>query len=224
MEGTTEGIIAPSVRHLGEMAGLLYDRRFAARAGRRTPLYYMHRAIARRGWLRYDITVIPPLMLGSEYNKTAGHYHSLAKRGLSYPEVYEILHGRATYIIQKKKKGSKKASGELDDAILIDAKEGDKILMPPNYGHVTINRSPSTLIMANIVSDRCVSDYSEYAHLKGAAYYITKRGIVRNPNYKKVPALSKQAASSPLPRSLSLFDLLENNSRSLKFLEDPRLV
>ncbi|MDO8339269.1 MAG: glucose-6-phosphate isomerase family protein [Candidatus Burarchaeum sp.] len=224
MESTREGIIAPSIRRLGEMAGLLYDRRFAARAGKRTPLYYMHRAIARRGWLRYDITVIPPLMLGSEYNKTAGHYHSHARRGLSYPEVYEILHGKATYILQKKKKGGKKAKGELDDVILIDAKEGDKILMPPNYGHVTVNRSPATLIMANIVSDRCVSDYSEYGALKGAAYYITKHGFVRNPSYKKVPPIRRQKPASPLPRALSLFELLENSSRSLKFIEDPRLL
>jgi glucose-6-phosphate isomerase len=219
-----KGIIAPSIRRLGEMKWLLCDQKFAAKADRKMPLYYMHRAVARSGWLRYDLTIIPPLMLGTEYNKTAGHYHSLAKRGLSYPEVYEILHGSATYLLQKKKKGSKKASGELDDVIIIDAIEGDKILMPPNYGHVTINRSPSTLIMANIVADRCVSDYSEYARLRGAAYYITKKGIIKNPNYKKVPAPRKKAASSPLPRPLSLFELLANNSRSLKFLEDPRLL
>lgn len=219
-----EGIIPPSVRRLGEMRGLLFDQRFAACTDQRMPLYYMHRAVARRGWLRYDITIIPPLMLGSEYNKTAGHYHSPAKRGFSYAEVYEILHGKATYLLQKKDKAKGGKKGGLADVILIDAKAGDKILVPPNYGHVTVNRSPNTLIMANIVGDRCVSGYSDYQKHRGAAYYITKRGIVRNPNYEKVPVLRKQKPASPLSRSLSLYELLVNSSRSLKFLEDPRVL
>ncbi|VVC04677.1 Glucose-6-phosphate isomerase [Candidatus Burarchaeum australiense] len=226
MDGISEGIIPPSVRRLREMRGLLCDARFAARADSQTPLYYMHRAIARRGPLRYDITVIPPLMLGPEYNKTAGHYHSLARRGLSYPEVYEVLHGSATYLLQMKRRGKGARKDELVDAMLIEAEAGDKLLVPPNYGHVTINRSkpPTTLIMANIVSDRCESDYSDYERLHGACYYLTKKGAIKNPNYGKVPELRKQRASSPLPPSLSLYGLLANNSRSLKFLDDPQLL
>ena len=213
------GIIRPSIRRMRDMRELLCDKRYAREADADMPLYYMHRAIAKRGSLRYDITIIPPLMLGSEHNKTMGHYHSIAKRGLSYPEVYEVLHGSATYLLQKKGR-----RGAIDDAVLIDAKAGDKILMPPNYGHVTVNRSRSTLFMANIVSDRCVSDYSDYMRLKGGAYYLTSKGLVKNPNYKRVPRLRKQKPSAPLPKKLTLYELLKNNSRSLKFLEDPRLL
>ena len=46
-------------------------------------LYYMYRNVARcedrriieRHGLRFDITLIPPGMIGQEYNKTVGHYH-----------------------------------------------------------------------------------------------------------------------------------------------------
>jgi glucose-6-phosphate isomerase len=222
-----EGIIPPSVRRAREMAALFYDRKFAASADGEMPLYYMHRAVARRGWMRYDITILPPLMLGSEYNKTFGHYHSTAKRGLAYPEIYEVLHGSATYILQKKEKG------KIVDIIIADAKAGDKVLMPPNYGHVTVNRGKGSLIMANIVSDHCVSDYKEYARLKGAAVYILKgKGVIVNktyPNALKMPKPRKLAPGEdilkhPLSKTLTLFELIENNSRTLHFLEDPRLL
>jgi len=219
-----DGIIRPSVRRLREMKGVLFDRKYAAKADPELPLYYMHRAIGRRGWLRYDITVLPPLMLGSEYNKTLGHYHSLAKRTLAYPEIYEVLSGEATYIMQKKEKG------KIADVIIVDAKAGDKILMPPNYGHVTVNRGKSTLIMSNIVCDHCMSDYSEYQKMHGAAYYIVKgKGIIPNPSFKSLPKYRHMKPGEgilhhPLPGKLPLYSLLENNSRLLQFLEDPRLL
>jgi glucose-6-phosphate isomerase len=219
-----EGIIPPSVRRLREMKDVLFDRKFAAKADGELPLYYMHRAIGRRGWLRYDVTVLPPLMLGSEYNKTLGHYHSIAKRGLAYPEIYEVLHGAATYILQKKEKG------KIADVIICDAKAGDKILMPPNYGHVTVNRGKGTLIMSNIVCDHCMSDYSDYQKMKGAAYYIIKgKGVIPNPAFKSLPKPchlkpGQGILHTSLPEKLTLYQLLENNSRLLQFLEDPRLL
>jgi len=214
-----KGIVEPSIRRLEEMQDLLYDRLYARKAPPDLALYYMHRAIAERGTLRYDITVIPPLMLGSEYNKTMGHYHSMARKDLSYPEVYEVLHGKATYILQKKGK-----QGRIDDVIVMDAKAGDKILMPPNYGHVTINRSNSTLFMANVISERCKSDYSDYKRLKGAAYYLTEDGFVKNPNYKKLPKIRKQKPHAPLNKRLTLYELLKTNPGSLKFLDKPQLL
>jgi len=219
-----KGIIAPSVRRLREMKEVLFDRKYAASGNPELPLYYMHRAVGRRGWLRYDVTVMPPLMLGSEYAKTAGHYHCLARRGLAYPEIYEVLRGAATYIMQRREKG------KIADVIICDAKAGDKVLMPPNYGHVTVNRSRSTLIMANIVSDHCMSDYSEYRKMHGAAYYIVKgKGIIPNPSYKSPPKPrhfkpGEGLLKHPLPQKLTLYQLLENSSRLLNFLDDPRLL
>ena len=72
-------------------------------------LYFMYREVARREereeirrrGLRYDITVIKPGLLGSEYIKTAGHYHPFKPgTGLTYPEVYEVLYGRGHYLLQ----------------------------------------------------------------------------------------------------------------------------
>ena len=41
-------------------------------------------------------------MLGSEYVKTVGHYHPpVPGTDVSYPEIYQVLDGSATYLLQK---------------------------------------------------------------------------------------------------------------------------
>jgi glucose-6-phosphate isomerase len=183
--------IKPDVRMLDAMRDLLYDRPWAAAAAD-VPLYFMyrdagmseeHRELIRRSGLRYDVTVIPPLMLGVEYVKTAGHYHPLVQgQRLSYPELYYVLKGEAHYILQKA------VRGRVMDVILIKAKEGDNVLIPPGYGHVTINPSSSELEMANWVCRDFSSVYRPYADRKGAAVYELAGGrLVANERYGRVP-------------------------------------
>ena len=65
---------------------------------------------------------------------------------ITFPEIYEVLGGEATYILQK-------PDGEgIDDVILIKAGAGDKVIIPPGYGHLTINASNKVLKMANWVA------------------------------------------------------------------------
>lgn len=94
--------------------------------------------------LRYDITVIPPAKFGKEYVKTAGHYHPKApKSDVSYTEIYQVLEGSATYLLQKA--GRK---GRVLDVAVVEAEKGDIVFIPPDYGHITINRSDKVLKMA----------------------------------------------------------------------------
>src|SRR3989344_5983952 len=96
------------------------------------------RAKIRANNLRYDITVLPPFRTGDEYNKTFGHYHpKIAVTDTWYPEVYEVLHGRAHYLLQN---GS--------EFLVFDARPGDKCLMIPGFAHITVNPSlRETLVM-----------------------------------------------------------------------------
>ena len=69
--------------------------------------------------------------------------------------------------------------------MLIKAKEGDKVLIPPNYGHVTINPSSEPLIMANLVSSTFKSIYDAYRLKRGAAFYeLIDGSLIPNTNYK----------------------------------------
>jgi glucose-6-phosphate isomerase len=157
----------------------------------------MYRDLAKSGadwqWLhkhqlRYDLTVIPPRDLCGEWVKTKGHYHPKNPAGVGFPEIYEVLEGTAHYLLQ---------SCTLDDVVLVIANAGDLVIIPPDYGHITINPSPEeTLSMANIVSTAFESEYREYEVRRGAAYYELSDGtLMRNPAYGAIPLVRRIGAS-----------------------------
>lgn len=168
--------------------------------------------------LRYDITVIAPGIIGKEHVKTIGHYHPFKKNtNVTYPEIYEVIEGRANYLLQK-------VNGNMAEEVLVfDAKSGDKVIIPPGYGHVTINIGHSPLVMANITADNFSSEYGSYKELRGAAMYKTRDGWKPNNkykvmSYKKVkPNLSFHLYDEDLP----LYKSLVKRPRLYDFLVNP---
>jgi len=181
-----------------------------------TPQYYMHRGVKREGdeWreLRYDVTVLPPRHLGDEYNKTVGHYHPAAACGRSYPEVYEVLAGEAHYLLQKK---------DLTRFVVVKARRGDKVVVPPDYGHVTVNPRNEALVMSNVTEASFKSEYGNYEAKKGAAYYEFCNGFKKNPLYGGVPEPEvMEAAALDELKGKELY-LLGLEKGALRFLLDP---
>ena len=189
------------------------------------PLYFMYRDLARtvadRTWLQkqgvqYDITVIPPKTLCGEYIKTKGHYHPDTPSGVGYPELYEVLSGEAYYLLQNR---------PVDDVVIIRASEGQKVLVPPGYGHVTINASSRTLTMSNLVARGFTSQYESYEKRHGAAYYVMLgMEIVENTNYPRLPPLREGCPlnefwSGPVDKD-PLYTLVERR-KDLAFLTRP---
>jgi len=185
--------VEPDIRKLEDMKEVVYDKKWLDTT-HNTDLYYMYRELyysqkdhnlMKEYNLRYDITIIPPSNLGIEYVKTAGHYHPLIDSiNYTYPEVYEVLRGTAHYLLQKLE------NSIITDVILIEAVEGDKVIVPPNYGHVTINPSNKELKMANWVSNQFESIYNPYRDCKGAAYFEFNNGkFMKNTNYEDLPEL-----------------------------------
>src|SRR4030066_309045 len=72
---------------------------------------------------------------------------------------------------------------------MIKAKQGDKVIIPPGYGHLTINASNKVLKMANWVARDFESIYSPIKEKGGGAYFILEDNIVRNQAYENVPEL-----------------------------------
>jgi glucose-6-phosphate isomerase len=187
---SAEGFTADEgARTLGDLLMVLRGR-LKPKLPDGTILYRMYRSFMRPSDekvfkarnLRHDITIMASLVIGSEPNKTLGHYHPVASGGLTYPEVYHILHGRATYLLQKEE------AGKVTEFVSVEAKQGDALIIPPNYGHVTVNTGDEPLVMANLVSDRFTSVYGEYVKMGGAAYYLLKDGrLVANSHYSKLP-------------------------------------
>ena len=187
-------MVEPDVRKLSDMREVVYDVEWFNTAPD-MDLYYMYRdlylnerdhsAMLDNG-LRYDITVIPPLKLGVEYVKTAGHYHPFVdKTRYSYPEVYEVLKGVAHYLMQKLE------DGKIVDVIIVEAKEGDKVIIPPNYGHVTINPTNHIVLkMSNWVSRNFASNYEPIKKCSGAAYFeLTDSRFIRNGHCGPAPEI-----------------------------------
>jgi len=190
----------PDIRWLYDMKDVLFDQTWAAKA-ENSELYYMYRDLylsrrdrdrLRDQSIRYDITIIPPGMLGNEYVKTAGHYHPLVPGSeVTYPEVYEVLEGEATYFLQKE---------DLSDVVVVNAVAGDKVVVPPGYGHITINQSNKRLKMANFVCSDFSSIYDPIKEKGGGAYFLTGEGFIKNP--KCIGAADLRVIEVPDAKSL----------------------
>ena len=169
--------VRPDVRTLGELSSVLLEQD-SVMGIERNPAYFMYRNLAKNkaDWeritnagLRYDITIIPPGRLGIEHVKTLGHFHPNAPNSdLAYPELYQVMSGRGHYLMQKMG-----PEGGVDDAVIVEARQGEIVLIPPGYGHVTINPMKLELRMANWVCRNFKSDYEVFKANQGAAYYET---------------------------------------------------
>jgi len=225
--------IAPDIRKLSDMTDVIYDKNWLETAPDKD-LYYMYRdlALSKNDYsivmdhdLRYDITIIPPSNLGMEFIKTAGHYHPHVnvKGEYTYPEVYEVLNGVAHYLLQKRENSN---NGKIVDVIMIEAKEGDKVIIPPNYGHVTINPSNKELKMANWVSRDFSSIYEPYKELGGATYFESIKGnLILNERYEHLPEVRYLKATNiskiGLYKGKEMYGLIRDVEK-LNFLNNPK--
>lgn len=212
--------IKPSIRHLYDMKEVIYDREWLKTA-ENVPLYFMYRGLYQprdketigKNGLRYDVTVMPARKLGKEFVKTKGHYHPKAN-SVTYPELYGVLEGEAHYFLQNLE------DGEVTRTVLIEAEAGDKVIVPPGYGHITINPSDERLKMANWVYRKFESIYGPIVEKGGGAWFELVDGFVKNKNYRNVPELEKIKASENDPFTGEIYDLIEEPDK-LQFLINP---
>ncbi len=184
-----------------------------------------HKDIIVEHQLRYDITIIPPLKMGVEYVKTLGHYHPPIAVGspYTYPELYEVLEGEAHYLLQRPSNGHPEC---IADALIVRAGKGDKVVVPPNYGHVTINPSEKLLKMANWVCRSFNSVYEPYKLFHGGVYYELVSGkFVPNQWYVEQPDI-RMCSPAEVPelgliREKPMYDLV-NEIPLLEYLVSPQ--
>lgn len=175
----------PQIRYLHEMKPVLYDRAWAETVEDFEVYRFWRGESPERKWqrpeikgLRYDITIIWPKMLGKEFAKTKGHCHKTK-------ELIKVLEGEAFYFFQKGNEN------EIEDVYVVKAKAGNFVLVSPEfYDHLTINPSlEKRMVMANWINPECENDYSLFEKTRGACYYYTTEGWIKNKNYKVVPPL-----------------------------------
>lgn len=198
-----EGVeLTPMLRTLKDMQPVCLDKAFLEKVELERVQYYVYRGITQTQYahlfqetnLSFDITVIPALEIGREYNKTYGHYHPKSASGSRYPEIYEVLEGEAHFLIQRLVEATK----NVDEVMLIKAKKGEKVVVPNGYGHITINPGNSTLVISNIWMS-LKGEYELYSEKEGAAYYeVIDDSLIPNEKYENLP-LIKTLEAMDLP-------------------------
>jgi glucose-6-phosphate isomerase len=218
--------VSAEIRYLKDIRGVLTQKDLSGP----NELYYMYRDMhklkderaIRANKLRYDVTIIRADRLGSEFMKTAGHYHP----GY-FGELYEVLYGRAWCLLQKK---NDKNPRIIDDVILVKAGAGDKIVIPPYYGHILINVGKEHLVTSNWVSSEFSSGYELYKQTHGATYYIFEDALGErfeaNPYYEYVPKIrvatpAKIVSRFALASGEPIYPLLYRDAHKLDFLNNP---
>ncbi len=220
--------VGSAVRKLEDMKDVIFNQNIINKRTKDDILYYMYRGLGMERNptifeahnIRHDITVMADYDLGGEFNKTFGHYHPICSGGLAYAEVYEVIFGEALYLMQKRYDGGN------CDVVIMHAKQGDKVIMPSNYGHISINIGGTLLVEANLVNSTFESDYKPIQQARGGAIYVTtKKEMVVNQHYKDVSLSYREAPKiSFLDPNISLYDEYLAHPEHFKFLNRPELL
>lgn len=194
---------------------------YSSKSGQDQELYFMYRYFEseddgpkfERSNLEFDITVIRPGMVGKEYVKTVGHYHgNVPDSNISYPEVYEVIDGKVEYLLQ-----TKPDDGGNVDIVVVEAETGDKIVIPPNYGHISINVGEDWLVESNIQKRDlpATSDYDTFKKMNGGALYRIQKGWENNSKYKI------RTAKRVTPKEKPDWGLTKNKPLYIACMEEP---
>lgn len=213
----------PDIRRIGDLKEVIFDKKWFKASKKNTPAYFMYRGLINKPGLRYDITIMPFKPFGQELPKTLGHYHSFAKPSkYRFPEIYEVISGNAIFLLQKL------SGGKIKKVLIVSAKKGDRVILPPGYGHITMNAGPGLLKLANWMAVKSSSDYGLMVKKNGGAYFALRSGRkikwVKNKKYGRLPKPEHKNNSDFTPSffgSKELHDLSKNPSM-LEFLKNPQ--
>jgi glucose-6-phosphate isomerase len=170
-----------------------------------------------------DLTIINAGKVGKEFVKTVGHYHqNVPGTKIAYPEAYEAVSGNFEYLLQSEPDSEGKV-----DVIWVVTKPGDKVVMPPNYGHVSMNVGDEPAIEVDIQKrdNPNGSDYTMFKERIGGALYRTEDGLCENPNYKIASlkiARPKEKPDWGLTKDKPLYTSFVENPEKFHWLLEPQ--
>lgn len=140
------------------------------------------RASLAAAGLAYSLLVLPPGRVGREYIKTPGQREP---GGCS--RVYEALLGTALILCQRTEPAPA-------DVVVVELEPGQKLAIPPGYGHVVINAGAQALVLASLGARSGAPDAAPFRARRGAGYYCLagaggEAEFVENTRYGGLPDL-----------------------------------
>ncbi|MBA3870064.1 MAG: hypothetical protein H0X30_13035 [Anaerolineae bacterium] len=193
--------------------------------------YWMYNGIADQAdrarlaesGMRYELTLMFPNAIGRERAKTLGHLHSFPKdSSLNYPEICEVLFGTAYFIFQTMDTVNRTSNY----CGYLEANAGDKIVIPPNLHHLTINAGDTPLLFSDVIPLDVKGIYEPLKDMHGAAYLNTlDSGWIANRHYEAVSELailSKHVYPQyDLTPEIPLFKTFTQTPEKLAWMVDP---
>ncbi|MBU1016593.1 hypothetical protein KJ678_00300 [Patescibacteria group bacterium] len=137
-----------------------------------------------------NVTIISPIMLGREFNKTYGHYHKP-----HFPEKYTLLYGKGAVLMQKLKNPNDYYN-DVAEIKFVKLNLNEEFLIPQGFGHILVNLGNTLLITRDDWNDKNAQHlYTPIAEKRGMGYYVIKKesgevGFEKNPNYSNLPELT----------------------------------
>lgn len=172
------------------------------------------RAELEKRMLLFGVVTYAAGTLGEEPIRSQGHVHRISLHsGWSPPELYEIWQGKAIIYMQE----------YVDDdpgrCFAVLAGPGDKVLVPPGWGHATISASPDEALTFGAWCDREYGfEYDAVRAHKGLAWYplIQEKQIVWQHNTHYMPGRLQVIT----PRQYREFGLSDEPIYQ-QFIDDP---
>jgi glucose-6-phosphate isomerase len=186
-----------------------------------------HEALVNR-MLLFGVVTYAAGKLGDEPVRSQGHVHRVSSHsGWSSPELYEIWSGRAIILMQER------AADDPGRVYAVEARPGEKILVPPRWAHATISADKHHPLTFSALCDREYGfEYQELRRRKGLAWYalITPAGELAweaNPAYRSVRLERKPPRSYgelDVDINKPLYEQLRRNPDRFQWVSKPGLV
>ena len=148
--------------------------------------------------VRHNLLMLHAGRIGREYVKTRGHVASCGEEG-QCPEAYGVVHGQAIFLVQQPQSepGRTACWSQVRDVRWIEARPGQKVIVPADSGVVIINLDKGPLVVSHLVAAEAWPVHLMYQQLGGAAYYVVERDgapvAEPNPRYAQpVPPVRRE--------------------------------
>lgn len=184
-----------------------------------------HLTDLKKRHLLYGAMIYSKGQIGEEPVRSQGHVHSASPScRASTPEVYEIWQGKAIIYMQEK------VEDDPGKCFAIWAKEGEVVIVPPNWAHFTVNADPSKHMAFGAW---CIRDYGfDYKGVRahgGLAYFPivgSDRSIqwICNKQYDSKEITEKNAreySEFGLKKGIPIYKQYEDNNELFTFVTNP---
>jgi glucose-6-phosphate isomerase len=121
----------------------------------------------KKRMLLFGVVTYAAGSLGDEPIRSQGHIHRISQHsGWSPPELYEIWQGKAIIYMQEF------VADDPGRCFAVIAEPGEKVLVPPGWGHATISADPNQALTFGAWCDREYGfEYDAVRAHKGLAWY-----------------------------------------------------